>query len=489
MSSLQLASVADALGVVEEGTHMVVAGEVAQVLGIAAACDLHQVDEAVLVAGAERWVRGGADGTPDIGEFVAAELGVLLGLSTASAMARIADVLNVRHRHPTLWAAVGAGEVRFHEAARVAQACVAAGLDAAACAVVDGHCEVALRMQPWSRVRGKVEAWILLADPAAAAEREARVAASRRVEVGPIEAGHCDLWGRLDAADGVLFDQALTSIAQTLPAEADLDVRRASAVGVLARQALGQAELPRTAEIIVRLDATAQGDDVEVATAAEVQRWGAALTSRLGDLLHGCAVTVRPILDPRAMAPSDAYEISEGMRRVLTERWRADAFPFGSRAARACQADHTIPFDHEAGPGHGQTHPDLMAPLSSFSHRAKTHGGWGCEQPIPGVLVWTTPHGWVLVTTPAGTVRVSRPRPREHVWWLREPPDWLDDPPNWLVETPPGSSPNARSRPEGCPILERGSPNRAGGTECALVLADDPGPAQPALALGAFLAV
>ena len=165
-----MAGVADALAAVAEGTAMVVAGEVTQVLGIASACDLHRVDENVIVAGAERWVPGGADGTPDIGEFVAAELGLALGVSPASAMCRIADVLNVRHRHPGLWGAVLAGRVRFFEAARVAQACVDAGIDQTACGVVDRHCVVALALQPWSRVRGRIEGWILLADPAAAAD-------------------------------------------------------------------------------------------------------------------------------------------------------------------------------------------------------------------------------------------------------------------------------------------------------------------------------
>lgn len=447
MSSLQLAGVADALGAVEEGTRMVIAGEVTQVLGIAAACDLHRVDESVVVAGAERWVRGGADGTPDIGEFVAAELGVALGVSPGSAMVRIADVLNVRHRHPTLWSAVCAGQVRFFEAARVAQECVTAGLNHTACTVVDRHCAVALAMQPWSRVRGRVDGWILLADPAAAAERAARAAAARRVEVGQIRDGHCDLWGRLDAADGIAFDQALASIAHTLPTDVELDVRRARAVGILAKQALGQTELPRAAEVIVRIGASLIGDQPGIDPVADVHGWGAILTERLAELLDGCRVSVRPVIDGRAMRPTDAYELPGTMRRVLVERWGTDAFPFGSRPADACQADHTVPFDHDAGSGSGQTHPDLMAPLSSFSHRVKTHGGWGCEQPEPGVLVWTTPHGWTVATTPAGTVRIRRPEPSEHAWWLREPPDWLNN------SAPP----------------------------------EDPGPGHPALALGYLL--
>ena len=154
---MRLASVADALGALAEGTRMVVAGEVAQVLAIAAACDLHHVDETVLVEGSERWLPGGADGTPDIGEFVAAELAVVLGVSPQAAVCRIASVLNVRHRHPALWQAVCSGDVRFFEAARVADACVTAGLDQTACLIVDRHCAVACGC---SRGPGCARRWI-----------------------------------------------------------------------------------------------------------------------------------------------------------------------------------------------------------------------------------------------------------------------------------------------------------------------------------------
>lgn len=444
MTSIRLASVADAFAALDHATAQVVAGEVGQVMAIAAACDLHRVDETVLVAGAERWLPGGADGTPDIGEFVAGEVGAVLGISPASAVARIADVLNVRHRHPALWGAVLAGDVRFHEAARIAQACVAAGLDAEACGFVDRQCAIALAMQPWSRVRGRVESWVILADPARAAERERAAAETRHLGVGGFVDGHCDLWGRLDAADGLDLDHALGAIAKTLPADTPLDHRRAAAVGALARQALGQAELPRSADVVVRIDATAAaGGGLDLAAVAHVQGWGAILTDRLRSLLSGSRVTVRPIVDAQRLSPSDAYRLPPSMRRVLVERWAVDAFPFGSRKASGCEGDHTVPFDHDAEPGHGQTHPDAMAPLSSFTHRMKTHGGWTCEQPEPGLLLWTSPHGWAYAVTPSGTVRVGRPPPRDHAWWRQEPPDWLDD----GSDAPPADVDPGPSRP------------------------------------------
>ncbi len=82
---IELASVSDALAALDHATGALRAAEIGQVLAIAALCDLHKVDESKLVEGCERWVSGGADGTPQIGEFIAAEIGGLLGVSSASA--------------------------------------------------------------------------------------------------------------------------------------------------------------------------------------------------------------------------------------------------------------------------------------------------------------------------------------------------------------------------------------------------------------------
>ena len=423
---------------------MVCAGEIAQVVAIATLCDEYRVDESTLVEGCERWVRGRADGTPSIGEFLAADIGATLGVSSASGMVRIGQVLNVRHRHD----------------------------------------------------------------------------------------GHCDVWGRVDAADGIVFDQALNAIAATLtdehlgglpgnddgspdggPVRAQMsrDQRRAAAVGILARAALGQPELPRTAEIIVRIDATtdlpaldamadaeppavvcgdmltgevlegvdralpdavvcgdvgagetemfARGSSHPARTAvpdgeglvrhgrafpgtatmgpggvrdetpfaglvlapvAEVQGWGAVLTSQLGRLLDGCRVTVRPVIEARQVPAARGYEIPDAIRLAVTERWPVDAFPYGTTRSTGCDLDHSRPY----GDG-GKTHVDNLAPLKRFAHRVRTHGGWKLEQTEPGRLIWTSPHGYTYAVTPAGTVRIGRPPPSVHDWWNQEPPDWL----------------------------------------------------------------
>lgn len=80
-----LASVAEAHAALSHATDQVMAAEIAQAVAIAAACDLHRVDDTIMVEGAERWVSGGAAGTPLIGEFVAAEIAGILRVSVGTA--------------------------------------------------------------------------------------------------------------------------------------------------------------------------------------------------------------------------------------------------------------------------------------------------------------------------------------------------------------------------------------------------------------------
>ncbi len=57
--------------------------------------------------GGERGRQLGADGTPLVAEFAPMELGVHLGIGYVAAATLVRDALNVRHRHPLLWAALG----------------------------------------------------------------------------------------------------------------------------------------------------------------------------------------------------------------------------------------------------------------------------------------------------------------------------------------------------------------------------------------------
>ena len=471
MNELVFASVADAAAALDHATQQIIAGEVGQVLAIAAMCDLHRIDETVLFEGAEEWITGGASGTPRIGEFLAGEVAALLGISVGAAGFRIADVLNLRHRHPRLWDLVVQGEVRFWQATQITQACAQAGLGLEASLWVDDRMATALMLLPWSRVRNLAIEWIIEADPELAHQRAERLAANRHVTVEGIRDGHCDMYGRLDAVDGILFDQALDVVADTIdPTAGDKQVRRAAAVGVLARNVFGQAQLPhpatsddavtgatpangpteskrevntlgrdagvvpsgvvsvpRSCELVLQMSARDLADPKT--GVVNVQGRGLLFADRLGDLLAGCRVTVRPIIDPDAMPATDSYRIPDDMRLAVEERNPFDVFPYGVRRARACDLDHTIPFDHQNQAGARQTRPENLGPLSRYAHRLKTHGGWQLTQPQPGVFRWESPLGYQYLVTPHGSVRIRRPEPPppQH-WWQIEPPDEPDPP-------------------------------------------------------------
>ncbi|WP_342372320.1 DUF222 domain-containing protein [Propioniciclava soli] len=496
------AAAADNLAALDHATAQLESAEVAQLICLANACDLHRIDAAVIVDGCERLVSLGGDGTPQVGEFLAAEVGAMLRIGPGAAKRRLAQALNLRHRHPQLWDLTMRGLVRVWQAVWVADACVEAGISQQACAVVDGHCAVALAMQPFGRVRDQLAGWILLADTELAHERAERTAGWRGVRVEPIREGATALSGKLDARDGVDLDDALGQLAQQLPTDLDFQHRRALSLGMLARHALGQDELPdvaslapggpgtgrgaggnddptvfvvdaagfaaprrtpadgradgdtgadaagldesvtdaaagwftqligatkpRTRELVIHLDADAlRHPERGVAT---VEGWGVLLADQLGGLLKDATVICRPVIDPGRLPATDAYGVPERMRHAVEVRNPVEVFPWGTARARACQLDHTVPFDHDAPSGAGQTRPDNLGPLGAFTHRVKTHGGWRVEQPMPGVFCWESPAGFRYLVTPTGTTLVRRPPPRTGEWWTVEPPGWLDEP-------------------------------------------------------------
>ncbi len=433
------------------------AATIGKALAILALCDQARVNEDALAVGAERWLQVGADGTPTVAEFVAGEIAALIGVSVGAVFARMATLLNLRHRHPTLFELVTDGTIALWEACRVADEASLAGLDAAACRQLDRHCAVALAHQSWQRVRPQIAGWIIRADPRAAAERAERAAASRYVSVDQIRDGHCDVWGRLDARDGLDLDQALDHVGGVVATEAPVAVRRAIALGALARYALGQESLPpapcageagapgatdagvrpssldglaagplhprvgRSAELIVRLDGEALRDPAR--GVAAIERWGSLLAGQLPELLRGAKVTVRPVVVADAMTGVDGYVPPATMRLAVQERNPVDVFPFGRTASRRCDLDHTVAYDPSAPPGSRQTRPGNLAPLSRFAHRLKTHGGWRMSQPEPGVVEWASPLGYRYRCTATGSVLIGQPPPRTYQWWHREPPD------------------------------------------------------------------
>ncbi len=203
--------------------------------------------------GMERAKRAGAHGTPRVAEFAAAELGALQGMGHVAGDHLIRDAVNVRDRHPLLWAALDAGVGRVWQARKVAQLCAAAELSWEQAGWVDEQTTEYLGALPWGRFEALVVAKIAEADPAAAAER-ARAAALRRfVATGQSsEHGLKTLVARAAAGEVIFFVAMVDRIAQVLALHGDadpVDVRRSKAIGILADPARALALLHSATQI------------------------------------------------------------------------------------------------------------------------------------------------------------------------------------------------------------------------------------------------
>ena len=438
--------------------------EVGRIVALATAIELNRVRHsdvlAVVAEYGERMIRPGADGTPLVAEFLALELGPIEQVSPDQALGLIADVVNVKHRHPAMWAAFLEQKIRWGQAVVVARQCVTLSVDAAA--EVDKKCAQALAMWPMSRLLHHLPAWIIAADPHTAAAKEAVARSGRRMDIGQIENGQCELFGRLAADDAIAFNQAITAIAADLPApplppeisrfaptpelraKLDLNQRRAAAVGVLARQAFGQDVLP-THQLIVHINADDPAlTDGDSSGAAQVEKWGTLLTSRLPEFLTGSRVIVRPVINPAALPAQDQHDPTEALRFAVCQRNPVDVYPYATRRSTSCDLDHTIAYDDDGPPG--QTSPGNLGPLSRRAHRFKTHTSTHLCQPSPGTFHWTTPLGYEYVVAPWGTIALGRVAPDGRAPSPQlEPCDPVPDPPpdDPAWDQPPRPEPEA----------------------------------------------
>ena len=186
-----------------------------------------------VLPGRERARRYGGAGTPEVTEFAAAAFGARIGRSTFAAQRLIADALDLRHRHPQLWARVQAGEVRASYARHVTKQTRDLTVDQAG--FVDaGVAESADGRITWSRFEALVAAKVAQADPAAAREKEQRAAKAAFAKKTANEAhGMASFLVRADVATINAIDAAVTAYAkylETVFPDASVDERRVLAV-------------------------------------------------------------------------------------------------------------------------------------------------------------------------------------------------------------------------------------------------------------------
>ena len=180
----------------------------------------------------------GGEGTPEVSEYCAAELGALQGTGMAAARALIADALDLRYRLPRLWDRVLTGGVRAWQARKIAEQ--TRSLSWEACVDVDHALSDFVGMMPWPRFAKILSATILEADPALAAERAERARTTQDVFSFDSQDGLKTIVAKAEAGDAIWFLATVNRIAEILAARGDTDpigARRARAVGILAQPA------------------------------------------------------------------------------------------------------------------------------------------------------------------------------------------------------------------------------------------------------------
>jgi hypothetical protein len=217
------------------------------------------------VPGGERVKRVGSDGCPEMAEFASAELAALLGRSPVSGEGFIADAVNLRHRHPLLWAGIAAGRVRVWLAVKAARRCATVELDQEQARWVDEQVAPYVTALTPGRFLALVEAKIREVDPAAAEARAEAAALARFVRTGQTdEAGLKTLVARAEAGDVVVFVAMLDRIAGILAERGDtdsVDGRRASALRVMADPAQALALLASAALSVLPEEADPAADE------------------------------------------------------------------------------------------------------------------------------------------------------------------------------------------------------------------------------------
>jgi hypothetical protein len=337
----------------------------------------------------------------------------------------VGHALELAHRLPRTWARVLAGDLAPWRARRIAEETPILTADAAAWVDVQ-VAPFAHRTGP-AQVQRTVETAISTFMPEFAAERRDRAAEQRYFAIDADQvsfAGTARVHGELDLADALDLEDAVRAGAAQLAdlgCTDSLDVRRAAAVGALARGELhlalqrpdaGSAPRGRQVILYVHLSEDALRSHDPNATAWLEQAGGQLLTT--GQVAEWCGrpdtakITVKPVLDLREVRAVDAYQVPEAIAEHIRLRDGTCVHPYCNRPARSCDLDHIDPYvDPADGGPPGQTSTLNLAPLCRLHHRMKTHGSWTYTMLEPGVFLWRSPHGHTWLRDASGTTDLT----------------------------------------------------------------------------------
>ncbi|MFL6062382.1 MAG: HNH endonuclease [Marmoricola sp.] len=387
-------------------------GVLEQAIAWAALHEVADVDDAATWGDAPVPLAG--EGSPLISEFCVYDFAAALGTSSDGGRSFLAHAIELAHRLPRILARVLGGELPVWRARRIAEVTIT--LSAEAAEHVDRQLAPYAHKSGPSVVDRLVDEAIARFMPLVAAERTAQAAERRHVTIHHDErfgGGTSCIEATLDFADAVDVEIALQTGAEALKAggSADtLDVRRAAALGVLARgeDVLGlQQSAPRPMrelQLYVHLNAddpsigTVENSGAHVVTREQVASW-------LG--VEGTRVVVRPVIDLNDNLTCSGYSPRDALREQVILRDRTCVFPHCNRKARRADLDHILAY--LSG---GATESLNLAPLCRRHHRLKTHGRWTYSQLEPGTFLWRSPYGYTYLRDRYGTQDVT-PRPLE----------------------------------------------------------------------------
>ncbi|RYB89806.1 hypothetical protein EUA06_14545 [Nocardioides glacieisoli] len=396
----------------------------------------------------------GGEGTPGVQDFCLGEIALARGAGVTATQNMLADVLDLEHRLPLIWAVTRRGECEVWVARKVAK--LARHLPADRVHVVDTAVSRMIASEAPGRVLEVAEAKVIEADPdlhdeRCEAERRRRYLGLGRTD----EYGLRTLIAKLEAGDAVAVDATVHRVAEIiepLHPDASPDELRAIAFGWLARPAelftllLEHAESEAEPELDLDLDDTEpstparayafpadllealRGIDLtplapkavlhvhlhEAALrgtdgVARVEGFGPVTLAQLTELLRGSVVKVQPVKDLSDRVRYTAYEHPESLRDQVHLVTGGDYWPWATSTSRTVDLDHPIPYEHT---GHGdtgrepppeQTGSHNSGPLGRRHHRWKTHAGYTSRQCGEGRYVWLTPHGLGFLVDHTGT--------------------------------------------------------------------------------------
>jgi len=360
-------------------------------------------------------------GTPPVAQYAVEELAAALNLTHAAGLSLVSEAVELHYRLPRLWALVQDGRLQAWKARQVARATTQ--LTTESVGFVDRHLAVTAKANRLPALGPVLHEARLQCDPDQAAAVEQNALDHRGVWLDHRESTATTLLtARMDTLDALDLDGSISDLAGLLGRlgdDRDLDVRRASALGMLAHPQRALDLAAGTAPAAEPESEPAPGSDrttlngsrgtlylhVSLADLAvgtgssRVERLGTASLALLRDWLQRLSgVTVRPVLDPMRTDAVDAHDPPGWMRELVILRDEHCVFPGCTTDARACDLDHIDPYvppDQDGPPG--QTSPANLACLCRRHHRAKTFAGWRYRRlPDDGsgttTYEWTSPH-------------------------------------------------------------------------------------------------